>query len=702
LQYYQPYELEIEPNAPGYELPLDLGSIMNYAQVNQYLDLEPVQPLLERNGFAVLEHDFGMFDPNRDDMVQPYRYLAARDIPLYVTSDTWLHLYHVQFDETLRDIEEREFIPDLTALSAALQARIEHTLMVARFGDPDWLEAYQRNLAYVSVARKLLEPDTEIPADVQTEVERELAKIEAHEGYAASDIFIYEEDYSQYVPRGHYTRSEPLERYFKAMMWYGRMAFLLKGSDNWGRLGEALLSVQDARIQTIQAVELAQILQNLQVGERSGLDIWNRLYQVTAFYVGLADDLIPHDYLWALEQAQTLWDLPNGDYTLAVKAELAALPSPRIYGGTGNILLPDPVTHESLNEILAKTKGMRLMGQRFIPDSYMFQNLVFPAVVEYQSNHSTQPFSLGFDGGGFSRCYPRGLDAMALLGSREALKILIDEGDTDYTHFWQQYGQLQDEFQALTPQDWHANLYWSWLYALKALLVELPEGYPRFMQSAAWQRHRLHSALGSWAQLRHDTILYAKQSYTSGRGGGRPRTPPAGYVEPLPEFLIRLLTLNRMTRTGLADLDVLSAEATERLQSLEDLLQTTLAIAEKHLLNEAISETDALFIKDLGPQLEQAATGVDTVGLKTTLVADVHTHTVEKTVVEEATGKVDLIVVACPTPDGEVFLAAGPVLSYYEFKHPMNDRMTDEAWRDMLASDQTPERPRWYAPLMRP
>jgi len=291
---------------------------------------------------------------------------------------------------------------------------------------------------------------------------------------------------------------------------------------------------------------------------------------------------------------------------------------------------------------------------------------------------------------------------MAVLGSRAALKILIDEGDTDYLRFWQQYGQLQDEFQALTREDWHANLYWSWLYALKALLVEPPEGYPRFMRTAPWQRHQLNSALGSWAQLRHDTILYAKQSYTSARGGGRPQVPPPGYVEPLPEFLGRLLTLNRMTRVGLADLAVLSSEATERLQALEGLLQSTLAIAEKHLLNEALSETDALFIKDLAAQLERAVVGVNDIGLKTTLVADVHTHTVEKLVVEEATGKVDLIVVACPTPDGSVFLAAGPVLSYYEFKHPMDDRMTDEAWRDMLNSDQIPERPKWYVPLMRP
>jgi hypothetical protein len=51
-------------------------------------------------------------------------------------------------------------------------------------------------------------------------------------------------------------------------------------------------------------------------------------------------------------------------------------------------------------------------------------------------------------------------------------------------------------------------------------------------------------------------------------------------------------------------------------------------------------------------------------------------------------------------PDGSIFLAAGPVLSYYEFKHPMNGRLTDEAWRELLASPAKPDRHRWYQPLM--
>jgi hypothetical protein len=94
-------------------------------------------------------------------------------------------------------------------------------------------------------------------------------------------------------------------------------------------------------------------------------------------------------------------------------------------------------------------------------------------------------------------------------------------------------------------------------------------------------------------------------------------------------------------------------------------------------------------------------TGPDYGGLKTTLVADVHTCISENRVLEEGVGRVDLIVVACPQPDGSAFLATGPVLSYYEFKHPMEDRLTDERWRLLLDSPDRPERPAWYLPLMR-
>jgi hypothetical protein len=432
------------------------------------------------------------------------------------------------------------------------------------------------------------------------------------------------------------------------------------------------------------------------------------MYAVTAFYVGLADDLTPYEYLGAVDKvfgsSFEATDLLNEDDFFALKVELALLRSPKIYGGTGSIWLTPPITPESLDEVLDMTKGMRLMGQRFIPDSYMFQNLVFPPVGTYTGSwDSPLPFTLGETGLGPGRCYPCGLDVMAILGSTRAEAILLELGETDYINYDLRFNELKSEFDAFNLSDWNRNLYWSWLYSLRALIEGFDEGYPNFMRTEAWDKKGLNAALASWTELRHDTILYAKQSYTPGYTGPYPPPPPPpppGYVEPVPEFYGRLLALTQMTREGLSDYNVLSAEATERLIRLENILNRLIEIANKELTNQELSENEHSYIRGLAKTLERAVIGVEEKGIKTTLVADVHTHFVEKKVVEEGVGYVDLIIVVCPAPDGSIYLAAGPVLSYYEFKHPMDDRLTDEAWREMLASPGKPARPRWFQPLM--
>ncbi len=700
--YYEPWEFAFEPNTISYELPLDVNIISNYDYVNQRLGLDQIKELISQNGFVVIEHDFGFYT-DHDDIVSPYRYLREDNITLFVTSDTLLHLYHIQFDETLKEIEERQFYDDILKLTESLLADAQQLYEQL---EGDLKEAARRNVAYLSVAGQLIGSSSPVPGIVSDEVSGELSKIDNHSGFEPSDIFIYREDYSQYVPRGHYTRSEKLKRYFKTLMWYGRMAFLLKGHENWGQLGEALINPYNAKIQTFQACLLAVSLNTQEVDERLASEIWDRIYTVTAFYVGLSDDLTPYDYLWALErvfgQEYMLAELDDPNDFHKLKAELALLPAPKIFGGTGDPNVLPPVTEETLNEILDKTKGMRLMGQRFIPDSYMFQNLVFSQVKDYTGDLTNLPFTCVVTPLGIIvRGYPRGLDVMALLGSEQAKDILIREGDTDYVGYWEKFNELADEFGAFGAEDWNRNLYWGWLYSLQALIGDYGEGYPVFMQGPAWSKRSLNAALASWTELRHDTILYAKQSYSVNPpfAESSPPTPPA-YVEPVPEFFGRLLALARMTRTGLSDMEVLSEQAVERLLSFEEMLNRLIAIVTKQLTNQALSNQDRLYLNNLADDLEWVVTGIGETGLKTTMVADVHTVGSEESVLEEGVGNVDLVVVACPRSDGSAFLAVGPVLSYYEFKHPMADRLTDEKWRVILDSPDKPQRPAWYRPLM--
>jgi hypothetical protein len=231
---------------------------------------------------------------------------------------------------------------------------------------------------------------------------------------------------------------------------------------------------------------------------------------------------------------------------------------------------------------------------------------------------------------------------------------------------------------------------------LKALVEPAGKGTQAFMQTEAWTDKQLNASLASWSELRHDTILYAKQSYTMG-ATGMPQEPKpvVGYVEPVPEFYARLLALTRMTKTGLGKMNVLDEKATKRLESVESLLQKLLDIAVKELEDKPLTEAEYEFIRNFGENLEGAITGVSEAGEKTTMVADVHTDTNSKQCLEEGVGCVQMLVAAYRLPDGRILIGAGPVLSYYEFKQPMGERLTDEKWRQMLESGKAPARPKW-------
>jgi hypothetical protein len=737
---YELEQLSISPDAPDYLLPLDLNEVTNFGEVEATFYLtESQKQLLQENGFVVIPW-------HGDDVVQPYKTLKEREIPIFVTSDTLLHLYHIQFNEILKRLEEEEFFDGLIDTSLAMMDRAMQDY--ESFGGGDLKEAAKRNVAYFAVALSLLQTLTEgydeeaikqgieqwneehpweeprefkplkkvnftVPSYVVDEVNEEIGNIEAHQGFKPSAIFnsqydcrcdlpgCYCEDYSQYVPRGHYTRSEALKRYFKTMMWYGRMAFLLKGGD------DALITEEDARMATIQASLIsAELPSVLLQAEQSNLtscwDVWNQIYSVTSFFVGTADDLTPYEYLDAMEKVFgtefNSTQLDDDEMLLNLEAELAQMRNPQIYGGSGVCVIYPPVTKEKLYECLGSTKGMRFMGQRFVPDSYMFQNLVFPPVGMYVGDD--EPFTMGMTAIGPSRCFPRGLDVMAVLGSERAYEILDAEGDIEYrgenTSYDKQLNELRGEFAACSEEDWNRNLYWSWLYSLKPLLEDFGQGYPAFMQTKAWQDKELQTALASWTELRHDTILYAKQSYTPAATAMPPQPQPVvGYVEPVPEFYNRMLSLTVMTMEGLDKLGALSDEEESRLESLENILGKLITISQDELEGKELSEDDYEFIRNFGEELDSIIAGVEAKGKETTLVADVHTDVNSGQVLEEGLGYVDLALVAYKIPEGSIILGAGPTLSYYEFKQPMNDRLTDEQWKEMLEQGQQPSRPDW-------
>ncbi len=650
----------------GYPLPVDLSQVQGMEE----LELSEAQlALLSQNGFVVASPVPGEWR----EFYQIYEAGRYFGLPDFITTDSIYHVYHLLFDKMLRDLETEHFIADLRLLTSALVAETANQY-AARRGTALEDQAL-RNVAFFGIADRLLGLSDAIPPEAQSYVDAELALINAASGPSVSplwdrpDLPVDEkliEDYSQYIPRGHYTRSEDLKMYFRSMMWYGRLTYRLMDDFETQR---ALLLVQAMRGATTPDGIPAMTL-------------WQNIYEPTVFIVGKADDLGIYEY-GALSD-QIFGASPDltvfADETLfaAFKQASAALPPPQI-NSMWVWIWQDQET---------VTKGFRFMGQRFTLDEYVFGQLIWRKV-----GTDTQPRGL-----------PKALDFFAAMGSDEAYNILDEMGETQYTNFVPQMTKVQTEIAALGTDSWTQNLYWAWLYALQPFIEPKDASYPPFMQTQAWTRKDLHTALGSWTELKHDTILYAKQVMAE-MGGGGLDVPPHGYVEPNPEAYARLLALAQMTYDGLEARGLLSELTQANLANLIEELTFLKDIAERELAGEPITDEEYWHITYWGGVLEQfTLAAADTTGdddrdlsdQKAALVADVATGTndlMTLVVLEEGVGQPTEIFVVLP--DSPWRIAIGAVFTYYEFTVPPDQRMTDETWQGLVESGENPPQPDW-------
>lgn len=607
--------------------------------------------LLEKNRFVVLAKEHPLFHVLYEQYSGYFPHYTYAT-PMFVTVDTTLELFHLFFDYTLRTAEETQFFPLLREL---LDGCGKETAAMSKKGVSPEMKNDAAFLAdYFSVTRALL---SESPETVNDTVKRELALIEKNEGASMSPVLGVIIDYTQFAVRGHYTRSDSMKRYFKAMMWLGKTAFRAESPDDPDK----------ARIETRRALILTFILRNNQ----ELMNAWDRLYQPLLLFVGGADDLTVTDYrrimsgVFTENKPEEFYDNRKLDRFLSrVCEEKAPLIAPQ------------------------DGRSFRLMPQRFTPDSYIHQNLVYDAVGTPDN----------------PRLLPRGLDIMAVLGSERAYEILDRVlGETKYERYGTQVMTLKEEFARVSPEEWWENIYKSWLYTLTGLFPDYKEPYPPFMQNTAWKDKSLSTALASWTELRHDTILYVKQSSAEageGAEGWMPMVPkPKGYVEPNPEFFRRLKKLITMTSDGLKKQDLYPGELSGKTEKFLEIVTRLETLAEKEINSIPLTEEDHDFIKRYGSELEYMTIflyGESFLQIgegEVSLIADVATDRINNRILHEAVGKVREMDVIVPI-EGKNQLNKGGVFTYYEF--PVEGkRLNDDEWRLMLKEGKAPQLPVW-------
>lgn len=670
---YEEVPVNISPKVPAYSVSQNLSNVTN---ANDFSFSEAAKNLLVKNAFVVQPANYDEFFPLYESNQSSYT-------PSFITTDSILHNYHLMFDFLLKQLEEQKLAAELKQLNASMLS--ESLNQYNNLKGTDWENAAKRNVGFFAVGSKLLDPSVNIPSIVANEVNQELALIEAHQGIKKSpvmnvgggqDIMIetpqepqsleaLKEDYSQYFPRGHYEKTEQLKAYFKSMMWYGRLTFRIKNDDE----------VKSA------------LLITLALNKENNQNSWNKIYEPLNFFVGKSDDITYYQFKDLVEKVYgtnaTIQSISgdNNKFASFVK-EIKTLEPPQI---NSIPILTSQIQPDREKEI----KGFRFMGQRFTIDASIFQRLIDPEVRD--------------------RRLPKGLDIPSAMGSKEALNILAQIGETKYDKYSKNMSKMQTYLAKLPPENWKQNLYWGWLYQLRPLLDEKGRDYPIFMQNSAWTRKDLNTFLGSWSELKHDTILYAKQVLpVTGGGGDLKKKDDRGYVEPNPYVYARLASLLKMTNEGLEMRGLLTPSMKDNLSKMEQLAMSLKTISEKELNNEKLTDDEYELIRSYGEKLKYFWLEVnkDEPAFKKSteegylhenpaaIVTDVATDPTNDQVLEVGTGKISEIYVVVPI-DGKLRIAKGGVYSYYEFTLLMSDRLTDKKWRELLNSHQAPELPSW-------
>jgi hypothetical protein len=640
---------------------------------------------LGKNGFVISQQR--LFSGFADG----YATIYSLDLPVFISADSILHALHRSYDKILAQIELEILRGELTAMFDGMRANLAAGAL-SGFG----ASAAADTDLYLAVAKSLLDGQAAAPVaggDAAT-IQQLFDKAKAASG--SQELVILGAarivDFSQFTPRGHYLGVPELERYFRAMMWLGRMDLPILDVDP--NTGATIF-----RRRMLEAAVGFSILL-----DAATLAHWKHIDDTVRAFVGEPDAMEPPDVPRLL-----------ADLKVTTPAELAAIPDEQIaqamvagaYGQqaiASQIIISPPHTGT-----LPLAATYLLMGQRYVVDSYVFSNVVYD-----RSNR-----------GPTKRMMPDPLDvAFAALGNDAAVPLLSSQLATyAYAPDLERTRRLVD---AHGDTYWSANLYNAWLGTLRALsptaagLADTTAQLPAVARTEPWSRRVLNTQLASWAELRHDTILYVKQSYTS----GVMCEFPDAYVEPVPAFYDRLAVLAQKGADLVGSLD-LSASATlgtslpAYFDNLAYVAHNLGALAQAQIAGTLPTADQMAFVNQV---VKRAGTMcgmppsydgwyptlffAKNSGEFAPTIADVHTQPTDESgnevgrVLHVGTGYARQLVVtieACDGPRAYVGLAS----SYYETITQNYQRLNDNDWETALGKTGTTS-PAWQATILGP
>ncbi len=546
----------------------------------------------------------------------------------YITEDFLLMAHSMILNETITDMEETVLLPAFKNIVDELVTKYSTAEDAVR----------KANLNFLIVLQCLLNGSSETKAAVSPElVSKELTQINAANGIAPSEIMHQRLDFSQFKPRGKYTRNDALKGYFQAMRYASTVLFPVKASKATG------LTEADADVLTSQAMSLVKEITTDKALHKAYKDMNTQL----AWLFGPADDLILGDYL-SLNKAPKEKDITNIRSGLLAYAQKNNK-QPRILSG-----FVDASSLENNTTAQDVLTGWRFFPQHYSADSAAFQDVVYDRVTTFTGTGKTPPFTGTMIDGKLVKGFPMGLELLALMGSKDASAILDKTQECAYEGYKEGAAKAQKALK-VSP-------------GLFGESLKLINYWVKEKNSDTDAKRTLNTFLGFWTSLRYSTLLYAKQSYTSGGKGisVEKGTRDMAWLEPVPELYAQM---EKQVNNFLKNFP-----KTKRLQSYKSLLVECQKIAKTEGQTKKLSSKDSAFLNQLDEKLLPLAGHESQV-----IVVDVHTEPNSGFVLEEALGYP--LMVEIPLGDGS---ARGALFHYYEFKYPMDNRLDNASWKQLL------------------
>ena len=733
-------EVNFTPNLKDSATTADRA--INFREVMEYLGIElsDVQKrFLDENKFllipqqsidkTLLETGGNTADKYWDDMLMLFDMIGGHSDELwrepqnarFVNPDIVLHAFHKFFENSLKYLEKHDLAALLKRFLGEIQAK---ALERKQKSGPDLARHYELIAAQLTVPLVVMENATwkepvdgygagiDSPAtfggaekllskyskefspalmkDIKTELrliyEAKQSQVSPLFGRYSKDQAI-ESDYTQFKPRGHYESHSILRAYFLAMMYLGRNSYLLSTEQG-----------------ITDAVLVACLLADHGKDSRSFLDDWQKIMEITSFYAGQSDDILYPEWRNFLTKTLGSENLcqtkaPDPETIAKISRHLAELRSPRILS---DVVVHPRVWTSTKEQLLSETKGFRIFGQRFSIDGWIFGHLT--------AGEERTPSRLPSTG--------TALFVPTVLGDRTArdfIKPYLNNCDPPFSEedslkFFEKLNEVEGQVRKLNDYMWFSSLGSAWLKVLSHLTLSYGREHPLYMQSKPFGVKQLESFLGSYTELKHGTLLYAKPDYAEAGGPGDEGTPPPvprGFVEPNLPFWLELRRLVDYTCAGFAKHGIFESELTEngRLGRFKKQVDFYADLARKEFTGEEITPEEyeglrTYTLSYMAEPFEESAV-FEEKDKRSALVADIQTDTKTGRVLYEAIAQPYVMIVLVGN-ENHPRLTVGAAFNHYEFTRPSDGRLSDSEWQQTVYDNTADLPPKnfWYSGLL--